>query len=293
MTNKPIVLDFPTILKGVNEHTKNLNKLPPRTYLGLSGIGDECIRKIFWRWRFASYEAFPPRLYRLFSRGHEEEPRFVDLFRGMGMITYPNNPATGRQFEVVMHNGHVKGHTDGMGQLIGTYIINGKTYTDPWLLLEMKTASNKSFMKFSRAKNLAISNFTYYAQTQVYMKGFNLKNCLWVVVNKDNDNIYGEIIEYDHECFRAMDERCVDLCQTTTIPGGCSQDSNYYKCGYCWFRDLCFEGAKPNENCRLCQSVRLEDKGKWSCSKNIHKSPTLTIGQQRAGCKKFRIMEGL
>ena len=265
------------LLKQFNQHTVSLAKNPPRPYLGLSAVGDECLRKTFFTWRFAKIQSFPGRILRLFNRGHKEESNFVDLLRGANYKTIEVDIKTGKQFEIVWYDGHVKGHCDGFA------FIN-----DEWHLLEMKTANNKSWLKFQRAKDLSVSDYRYYSQMQAYMNGFKVKKGLFMMVNKDNDNIYLEFINYDKGTVSSVKEKCIELCSTTIIPEGCSPSGAYYKCGYCWYKEICFGDEQPESNCRMCQYVELEIKGKWSCKLT---KKLLPIVKQRKGCKNFLLLE--
>jgi hypothetical protein len=70
------------------------NELKPRPHLGASVIGKECLRSIWYGWRWASLVHFEGRMLRLFNRGHEEEPRFVRWFERIGAAVETVDPAT-------------------------------------------------------------------------------------------------------------------------------------------------------------------------------------------------------
>jgi len=55
-----------------------------RWHLGGSVIGGECLRKIWYDYRWVQEPVFSGRMHRLFQRGHLEEFRFVEYLRGMG-----------------------------------------------------------------------------------------------------------------------------------------------------------------------------------------------------------------
>ena len=266
------------LLTLCNQHTTALAQFPSRQYLGISSIGAECLRQTFFTWRFAKRQVFAARLLRLFNRGNQEEPRFIDLLRGAGFKTIDVDLANNRQFEIVWFEGHVKGHCDGFS------FINGE-----WHLLEMKTANNKNWLKFQRSKDLEVANYQYYAQMQAYMDGFKVSKGLFMVVNKDNDNIYLEFIKPNKETVASIKENCVSLCMASRIPERCSQNGSYYKCGFCWYKDICFNNEIIKPTCRMCQHVELEKEGKWKCKKI---KTFLHIEQQHKGCNKFLLLEG-
>jgi hypothetical protein len=66
----------------------------PRTHLGASVIGRECLREIWLNWRWATRVQFEGRMLRLFDRGHEEEPRFVRWFERVGASIETVDPSS-------------------------------------------------------------------------------------------------------------------------------------------------------------------------------------------------------
>src|SRR5690606_21675374 len=83
----------------------------PRQYLGMSAIGKECDRALWYGFRHAAREEFEGRLYRLFNRGHREEATFAEELRGIG-CTVLLEDEKGKQFGFVAHGGHYRGHMD-------------------------------------------------------------------------------------------------------------------------------------------------------------------------------------
>src|SRR5574344_1784540 len=59
-----------------------ISEKTPRGYLGASSIGEDCVRKLWYKFRFAKKEKIDDaRLIRLFNRGHLEEARFIALLK--------------------------------------------------------------------------------------------------------------------------------------------------------------------------------------------------------------------
>ncbi len=262
------------ISKEFDEHTQAINKTAPRGYIGMSSVGHPCVRKTFLSWRFAKYPAFPSRVLRLFSRGHQEEPRFVDLLRGAGYPTYEVDPSTGKQFETIQHNGHCRGHADGVCRI-----------DDEWFLLEFKTASNAMWLKYQRTKNLRIVNEEYYVQCQEYMVAFQLNKCLFMSVNKDNDSIYMEVIEKDLDQHYETQDKIRYLVAAKEVPVRIATSDDFWKCSYCDYKAICFYKETPNRNCRLCIHVKPVKKGQWYCALA---EENLGIERQHNSCTEYK-----
>lgn len=55
-----------------------------RSHLGASLIGADCCKSLWFSFRWVHHTTHDGRQYRLFQRGHLEEPRFVDYLEGIG-----------------------------------------------------------------------------------------------------------------------------------------------------------------------------------------------------------------
>ncbi len=270
------------ILEKIDHSIVRANALTdrPRHYLGMSGLGDKCPRKIWLQWRWAKFETFSPRMLRLFNRGHLEEPRFVHYLRQAGYLTAEVDPKTNKQFEFSACEGHVMGHCDGNVNITG--ILHD------WWLAEMKTHNAKSFAKVIRANNLEVSKHEHYCQCQRYMKAQGLRKTLYMAVNKDNDALHLEIVNYDERTVRMLLERERDLIARTNAPDGVSENPDYYLCSWCLFSDICHFDGKVNKTCRMCVHSHPTKNALWSCSK---KGTVRTYQQQMKGCKKdFQVL---
>jgi CRISPR/Cas system-associated exonuclease Cas4 (RecB family) len=237
--------------------------LPPREYLGASSVGRECAREIWYGFRHGQpKDEFNGRMLRLFEHGRVEEDRIVSDLRKAGFTVHNVKP-NGEQYGFEAHDGMFRGHIDGV------IIIDGEPH-----LLECKTASSSSFEKTQKA-GVEKDKPEHYAQMQVYMhfvKGKRpLRKALYFVVNKDNDDIYTEIVEYDETKALHLSERAEVIIGTTheatATPG--------WKCGWCSFKNMCKAHNKAKDTdkpavpvarvtCRSCVHSKLE-RGEWSC----------------------------
>lgn len=261
------------ILVELNTRVQNSKIHYPRTYLGMSDIGDECPRKVWMTWRWFRFPKFNGRLLRLFDRGHREEEAFAYYLRLSGIPILTIDPKTNRQFSYKDQEGYVEGHGDGI-------IPNlfGKQTS-----VEMKTHNNKQFTILKRSQSVHTAHHKHFCQLQRYMFASDSPQGLYMAVNKDNDDLYWELVEPDEFTVTMLLEREIEFVTATKGPQGISDDGSYWKCSYCDFKDICFMGDLPIKNCRTCKHICLPGKAKWVCSLD-EKSKTTKF--QLYGCKK-------
>lgn len=240
-----------------------------RSHLGASQIGDACMRKVWFQFRWAATEQFDGRMLRLFETGQLYEERFTKLLRLIGAKVYTHD-SEGKQFKVSAHGGHFGGSCDGVA-----------TGIDPSpVLLEMKTWNAKNFAK------LAVSGVDtvkpqHVRQAQVYMHFLKLKKCLYMAVCKDTDALHLEWIDYDPTLAERMVERAEVIIFGQGLPVRISDNVGYWECRFCSMSKVCHEHAPALVNCRTCQHSKPERNGTWSCSLNREEIGT----QPKAGCQ--------
>lgn len=162
---------------------------PRRGYLGMSQIGGECELKIWLDVNEGSPAPLDGRLARIFDNGNAVEERVVaDLLEA-------GYPIDGRQMAFEDFGGRFKGHCDG--------VIHGIT-KEPHIL-EIKSANDSSFKNF-KAHGLA-SKPAYAGQVQCYMGYSGLKRTLFVVENKNSQELYMERVAFHRPAFDALREK--------------------------------------------------------------------------------------
>lgn len=239
-----------------------------RSHMGVSTSGRECAREIWYGWRWAMVKKFPAKVLRFFNRGHLEEARFTALLRMINVQVW--QAENGQQYRVSLFGGHYGSAIDGVGLGIP------EMPHEP-MLLEMKTHGEKSFRKLAGEKNregeylilpdgVQKSKLEHYVQMQQYMKYFKLRFGLYCAVNKNTDELWFEIIEYDPACAEHFIERSGRIIFTNEAPPKISDNENFWKCKYCDMRRICHFGAPPDLNCRTCAAARPQQDGTWYCS---------------------------
>lgn len=250
------------------------DKFPFRSHLGASGIGDECARKPWLSFRWFARPKHSGRLLRLFNRGHLEEARFIAMLLTIGCEVYQQDE-NGNQFRISDAGGHFGGSGDGVA--IGVPDLPPGTPA----LLEFKTSADSPFRKLVE-NGVRAAKFEHYVQMNTYMRKMGLPVALYMSVNKNNDELYGEIVPFDADCADTFIERGVNLVWKQTPPNPISTSAGYWKCKMCDFKAHCHLDAAPDQNCRTCIHARPTDqseikeehkklpgKPRWVCAHNI------------------------
>jgi hypothetical protein len=218
------------------ENHRNQEK---RNYLGASIIGDDCLRRIQLQYMQKESEISAQTL-RTFAIGHCLEDLIAEWMWLAGFDLKTRNE-NGEQFGFSTADGKIAGHIDGI-------IFGGPDFLKYPSLWECKTLNNKSWTDTAK-RGVLVTKPLYFAQVQLYMAYLDLdKNpCLFTALNKDNSEIYHEIIPFDSEAAQRYSDRAVQIIKASEnneLLPCISSDSSFYKCKMCGFRNECFGGEK-------------------------------------------------
>ena len=256
-------------------HLHESNQDKPRSHLGASVVGKKCTRAIWLDWRWASPNNFDGRLLRLFETGHLAEERMIKELRAIGVEVLDVNPSTGKQWNFTDINGHFSGSCDGVIKVDGE-----------WMLLECKTHNDKSFKEL-KEKGVINAKIAHVAQMMIYMHYLKLPKALYLAVNKNTDELYEEVLEYDQGATLPIIEMARSIITTETVPERISDNPTWYECKMCNHYNLCHQGYAPQANCRTCAYVTPVDNGQWKCEReNALKS----YDEQLNGCNEHIII---
>lgn len=212
-----------------------------RDYVGLSEIGDPCLRKLFYKAVKAPVAAIAPRMLRIFEVGHAMESLMIDWLRSAGFVILDRDPETGQQWEVRQLNGRLQGHIDGI--ITSGPQIPGVPFP---LILECKGLANRYWNQAVK-KGIELAEPKYFVQTQEYMGYKQIPNTLLGVVNKDNAELYWEFIPYQEAVAQKFSDRAVSLfraIETNQVPPRIAARPDFYRCKMCDYREtICWKGA--------------------------------------------------
>ena len=259
-----------------------------RPYLGASAIGKPCLRQHWYSFRWSKPPEFSGRLYRVFQSGHLQEPRVYADLQAIGCDVYSVNPSTGKQFgwSEPSTGHHFRGNADG--------VVTGLPQAPKAPhILEIKTASSKYFAEMQKS-GVKLAKPEHWAQMQSYMHWSiaefgedGCKRAIYIVVNKDNDDIYTERLEYDAKEAKAIIDKALAIITSTEPPVGISTDPTWYECKFCDYHSICHGTDVPAPTCRSCAHITPELTGNanWLC--NVH-ARNVSDKVQRDGCSHHR-----
>lgn len=249
-----------------------------RTHLGASLIGRECAREIWYGWHWVTKPKFEGRILRLFNRGHLEEPRFVALLQMIGCQVWQYDE-NGKQFRISDHRGHYGGSLDG--------VVRGLPDLDPDTpaLTEFKTHNDKSFAKLV-AEGVQSAKLEHYVQMQQYMGKYGLRWALYLAVNKNDDTIHGELVEFNSATYTRFLDRAGMIINQQEPPPRINNSPGWFKCKFCDHSPVCHGPTLPERNCRTCAHSAPGEDGQWVC-----RSPA-QIGKAEAQCWEDPIVIG-
>lgn len=293
-----------------------------RGHLGASQIGHRCARQAWYSFRWAYRGQHLGRMMRLFNRGHEEESRLMRWLRAAGyeiqdhserlwyhdgLDSYVCRPwdwggDPQDQFDMTLDDvsedpvhirraternqgpkqwqfvddttGHFSGSSDGK--------IRGPHLPEGWGGLEFKTGNDKSFKDIT-AKGVLSSKPVYWVQMQIYMKAFGLSWTLFVMVNKNDDEIYYEIVYAKPEIGEQYYDLATRIIKQPVPPPRLTEDPSWFECKFCDFREICHHGVDPQKNCRTCAYVEIKH-SVFHCT--LHHGD-IPIEFQNVGCDQW------
>ena len=244
-----------------------------RPYIGMSGLGGKCSRKIWYDFRWAYERKITKRLARIFERGDLEEERVVSDLRRSGMSV------TREQEEIVDETGHIRGHIDGI-------VSNVPGAEKTVHLLEVKTMNGSRFKQYVK-EGIQKHSPEYYAQINQYMGYLNLTRCLFIVTNKDNEERDYKRIHFDKVNFQEHKSRGLEVLMAEYPPYKIGEKT-WHVCKMCDAKEVCQYNKELLANCRTCANCSIENQGKFRC---LLAGGFLSTDDQRLGCHLYEKSE--
>lgn len=222
-------------------------------------------------------------MLRLFARGNLEEKCIVSDLRNAGLNVMDLDPDTDEQWEFNALGDHVVCKIDAA--CVG--VIEAPA---TWHVAEFKTMNERNFNALQK-DGCAKSKPEHFAQMQMGMGLSGMTRALYVVVNKNTDEIYIERLQFAKKYFDRMIQRAKEIVFGIDPPErfhGASEA--HFICKMCDFRAICYGDSIAERNCRTCAfSQPLEDGG-WVC--DLHKKE-LSVAVQEAGCSDWAPRKGM
>ena len=191
--------------------------------IGASYIGHECERYIYYTWKNI-LPVNDGRVLKIFETGNIQEDIIISRIKQNGFNIY-------HQQKRLVDN-EINNLT---GKIDGILDYNNKEY-----ILEVKTFNDKRFKDLLK-NGVILSNSLHYAQMIMYMGWTEIMQSLYVAINKNDETIYTEIVNFDILLFHALRSKAKKIIESKEIPKGISDKKTFFKCKMCHFNKVCFK----------------------------------------------------
>jgi hypothetical protein len=255
-----------------------------RNHLGGSLIGHECKRYLWYVFRWCHHTVLDGRRYRLFNRGHREEPAFVRLLEGIGCEVYTHDPVKldskgePAQYRVSSVGGHFGGSLDAVLKLPARYNVAA------WLLGEFKTNGTGAGFNKLVSDGIALGKPQHYAQTSTYGYLAGLHHGVYLNTNKNDDDLHIEVFELNHRHGANMVAKAEIVIRSPRPPAKLSETPTYVTCQMCDMKGICHKGEPYDKNCRSCRFAEPQPGPIWYC--HVHKG-TIPDDVIKIGCPYY------
>lgn len=239
----------PVVTAVYNVCADRANREPRRRYLGMSAIGGPCGRRLWLDFHGAEKALIEGRTARIFENGHAVEARVIENLRLAGY------EIDGTQTEYSDFAGQFKGHCDG--------VIHGVTKRPH--ILEIKGLNRGNFEKV-QARGI-MAKLEHYAQVQCYMGYADLERALYVVENKDTQELYAERVYFHQETFLKLKARAHRILTAQVPPPKTAEIS---ACWFCPFKFNCENPVLPRKTCRNCRHHRPREASPREMAANVY-----------------------
>jgi hypothetical protein len=270
-------LDNDMTLRVMSDKLIEQSKKRPRTYLGMSEIGEQCWRMLWYRFRNVQVEPLTLKSLLAIEDGYKQEDIMADRLRlvpGVQLDTI--DPDTGEQFAFKFIGGHFCGHCDG---IIKGILESPKT-PHIW---ENKAVNDKKFNELKKlilevGEKFALEEWdpVFYIQAQVYMHSMGYKRHYLTVEAPGGRDYTSCRTEYNAKVAMSTLAKAETIIHAERPPVRMSENRTFYKCGWCRMKFVCFDNQVPAVNCRTCafgEPVTDDptNTGAWKCyKKNIN-----------------------
>ncbi|MEL0022034.1 MAG: PD-(D/E)XK nuclease family protein, partial [Rickettsiales bacterium] len=216
-------------------------KQQPRTYVGVSMVGQSCERRIQYEYTITDKDPgkdFDGRTLRKFGAGHYFEDDTAALLRAAG-FDLRTVKRDGNQFGFDALDGRFQGHIDGV-------IVGGPDWLKYPALWEHKAVGNKSYKKH-QGNILEVANRVYASQVALYQAYLDLmKNpAVFTVRNTDTQELHFELVRFNAALAQEMSDRAVKIVSATDageqLPR-MARSKDHFECKWCPFAARCWDG---------------------------------------------------
>lgn len=194
---------------------------PKRGYIGASGIGHPCSRKIWYELKYPEDKSIKSaRVIRILEMGDMIEEMLLTHLERLGLKVLRL-----KKHLVDDELKYFGGHVDAI-------------LPDDEVVLEIKSAKDSSFKLF---QNKGLKGWwpAYHAQVQCYMAFTNLRKACVLALNKDTADLHAEIVDYDPEEYAKLKHKAQAIYNSDSEPPRISENPTWFQCKMCDFQRQC------------------------------------------------------
>lgn len=238
-----------------------------RPYLGMSEIGRPCERDLWYSFRWVLPAAFPAETLKRFEDGECSEAQQATRLRMVeGVTLWTVDPETGRQIGYQDHDGHFRGHLDGV--VVG--LLQAPRTAHVW---EHKAVGEKKQAALEKARTtggektaLRSWDATYYGQAILYMDYAGLDRHYLTCSSPGGRHTISVRTEADPAHAAVLRARAKRIIDAPRPPTRVSADPSWHVCRWCDRASVCHGTRLPASNCRTClHSTPIA--GGWHCAR--------------------------
>lgn len=261
-----------------------------RPYLGMSAIGAECARQLWYTFRWVSIRDFDAATLKRFADGHATEALAIARLKMVDGLEVHDVGEDGQQFGFIDLGGHFKGHMDGV-------ILGLHAAPKTWHVLEIKATADKKLAELRKLIRdvgekhaLRAWNPVYYAQAVLYMFFSGLDRHYTVVCSPGGRDWVALRTEADPVEAQRLIAKAERIAFSDRPPERAGKPDSLI-CKWCDFAGICHDGGAAMRNCRTCLHVTPERDGRWSCRR--WEILDLNRSAQEEGCADQRYIPDL
>lgn len=209
----------------------------------------------------------------------EFDASFTDVSNQPAHIEIANNLGVElEQWRISDANGHFGGSLDGELHLLdGQWVPDIPSYAEHGPgLCEFKTHNTKSFTFLVQTHREAVeagngecalrkAKPEHWEQMQTYMGKRGLRWGLYLAVNKNDDDLYAEVIWLDPSRWQENVRKAESIIFSPHPPNRIGKHPSWYDCKFCDYQKICFYGEPLERHCRTCINVTPVGNGQWHC----------------------------
>jgi len=107
----------------------------------------------------------------------------------------------------------------------------------------------------------------HFSQMSEYGWYHSIQYGLYFAVNKNDDDIYIEIVELDFAHGESLSRKAQEIVFATVLPGRVAGSAAHRDCEFCPMVPICHNGQPAEKNCRSCAHSRPVAGQDWHCAK--------------------------